>query len=45
MVQWLEVESLNQAIRDQFSVEPNFILIHKKTKNLKSFQSLQLAKY
>ena len=45
MVQWLELETLNQAIRDQISVEPKFILICKKTNILKSFKSLQLAQF
>ena len=45
MVQWLELKTLNQAIRDQISVEPKFILICNKTNILKSFKSLQLAHY
>ena len=45
MVQWLEVETLNQAIRDQISEEPNFILICNETNILKSFKSLQLAQF
>ena len=43
MVQWLEVETLIKAIRDQISVEPKFILICNETNILKSFKSLQLA--
>ena len=45
MVQWLELETMNQAIRDQISVEPKFILICNETNILKSFKSLQLVKY
>ena len=45
MVQWIELKTLNQAIRDQISVEPKFILICNKTNILKSFKSLQLAHY
>ena len=45
MVKWLELETLNQAIRDQISVEPNFILICNETNILKSFKSLQLAQF
>ena len=45
MVQWLELETLNQAIRDQISVEPKFILICNETNILKSFKSLQLAQF
>ena len=45
MVQWLELETLYQAIRDQISVEPKFILICNETKILKSFKSLQLAQF
>ena len=45
MVQWLEVETLNQAIRDQISVEPKYILIWNETNILKSFKSLQLAQF
>ena len=45
MVQWLELKTLNQAIRDQISVEPKFIFICNKTNILKSFKSLQLAHY
>ena len=45
MVQWLEVEALNQAIRDQISVEAKFILICNETNILKSFKSLQLAQF
>ena len=45
MVQWLELETLNQAIRDEISVEHNFILICNETNTLKSFKSLQLAQF
>ena len=45
MVQWLELLTQNQAIRDQISVEPNFILICNETNILKSFKSLQLAQF
>ena len=45
MVQWLELETLYQAIRDQISVEPKFLLICNKTNILKSFKSLQLAQF
>ena len=45
MVQWLELETLYQAIRDQISVEPKFILICNETSILKFFKSLQLAKF
>ena len=45
MVQWLELETLNQAIRDQISVESNFIIICNETNILKSFKSLQLAQF
>ena len=45
MVQWLELETLNQAILGQISVEPNFLLICNETKILKSFKSLQLAQF
>ena len=45
MVQWLELGTLNQAIRDQISVEHNFILICNETNILKCFKSLQLAQF
>ena len=45
MVQWLDLETLNQAIRDQISVEPKFIIICNETNILKSFKSLQLAQF
>ena len=45
MVQWLELETLNQAIRDQISVEPKFILICNETNILKSFKSLRLTQF
>ena len=45
MVKWLELGTQNQAIRDQISVEPNFILICNETNILKSFKSLQLAQF
>ena len=45
MVQWLDLEILNQAIRDQISVEPKFIIICNETNILKSFKSLQLARF
>ena len=45
MVQWLEQETLNQAFRDQISVEPKFILICNEKNILKSFKSLQLAQF
>ena len=45
MVHWLELETLYQAIRDQISVEPEFILICNETNILKSFKSLQLAQF
>ena len=45
MVQWLELETLNQAIRDKISVEPKFIIICNETNILKSFKSLQLAQF
>ena len=45
MVKWLELETLNQAIRDQISVESNFIIICNETNILKSFKSLQLAQF
>ena len=44
-MQWLEVETLNQALRDQTSEEPQFILICNETDILKSFKSLQLAQF
>ena len=45
MVQWLELETLNQAIRDQISIEPEFILICNETNILESFKSLQLPQF
>ena len=45
MVQWLELETMYTAIRDQISVEPEFILICNETNILKSFKSLQLAQF
>ena len=45
MVQWLELETLNQAIRHQISVAPKFIIICIETNILKSFKSLQLAQF
>ena len=45
MMQWLELETLNQAIRDQISVESKFILICNERNILKSFKSLQLAQF
>ena len=45
MVQWLELETLNKAIRDQISVEPKFIIICNETNFLKCFKSLQLAQF
>ena len=45
MVQWLELETLYQAIRDQISVEPKFILICNETNILKFLKSLQLAQF
>ena len=44
-MQWLELETLNQAIRDQISEEPQFILICNETNILKYFKSLQLAQF
>ena len=45
MVQWLDLDTLNQAIRDQISVEPKFIIICNETNISKSFKSLQLAQF
>ena len=45
MVQWLDLETFNQAIRDEISVEPKFIIICNETNILKSFKSLQLAQF
>ena len=45
MVQWLELETPNQAIRHQISVAPKFIIICIETNILKSFKSLQLAQF
>ena len=45
MVQWLELETLNQAIPGQISVEPKFMIICNETNILKSFKSLQLAQF
>ena len=45
MVKWLELETLNLAIREQISVEPEFKLICNETNILKSFKLLQLAQF
>ena len=45
MVQWVDLETLNTAIRDQISVEPKFISIWNETNILKPFKSLQLAQF
>ena len=45
MVQWVELQTLNTAIRDQISVEPEFISICNETNILKPFKSLQLAQF